>query len=1088
MPGSIGWTYIPGTGVWRSGKPVLTWCPTVTRHLAHYSTRGHIAARRVTIAVGDTEVTVPITDVVDGSVWTRFPVAGVGEKTVRDVLRNIVDAQAAALPLGTTTPRWEAGRLELPPADVLPAGYLAVAGEAQEWRELLRQVARSPRMALVVGLAVGGLYVRPLGRQSYTVHLPGGSSEGKTSTLRAAAAVFGDPRNSVIKPWASTQQGIPTLHRAVGTLTTFRDELGSSEYRGDRLGKMILFLMEGCERDRSDRSGGGLVESPGSWHGALISTGNASIVDQIDNEAISARVIEIEGPLSLDADHADWVRNTALIVHGHGLAAIAERGWEPKVFSTVADAMFAEIGTGTEKVARRIAWHLAMGAAGAHLLAELADVPELAADVTETARTVLAEQLRGLSERGARPGDRLLSLVADWMASNPGAFPTRQRYVSSMAGEFPLKDVCGWDLRDDDPAGDVAIIPTRLRDYAERAGITDLTIALKDLRKGGRLLTDAGKLMKRVRVGSDDPRAYTFTGLYGQPEPVPLPDPPPEASSPPRPPRRDGQNWSADPMPTTGPAAPAEGPLSPPAPCLTCGELSAWQRSGQPIHAGCDDPAPAVAVITNPPAESMIATPGPVPAAPAAPVLAAPVLAAPVLAVAADTGGLYVSGGELLDAAGALESLPAFLARVIELMPEGGSVAITADVATALGYPAAPKRAETFAEADRRKRASRKKVEPEPDPRAAIEGRAAGWLPADAGLQAWTTWRHPESGTRVHVLVIEWSGTDASSHVLITPDLSAAQACHRLTAWHRATGTPYVMTAGISGCNLLVAKRHHGRAPLRKWEPPTDCPAAGGAEHGYDHLRPESQWTEAERSASHVIGFDMRKAYLAGFAGADFAMDRLEHVGISGGFDKTRAGYWLISQPWKPFDLLPDLRGREISVSGKVAPVWVTTPRADLLLQTGMPEEMIVDAWLSPRATGHSARIGRAMAETLRDALKALSTPQSDDDAALAASLKAAYRETYGQIQRPTGSVYRQDWADTVIGHCWAAITRAVIRIGTQTGRWPVALDIDCAYYATSPAALPFDNPGFDTTDAPGKFAIKSIQTIEQFRAGRGAR
>ncbi len=86
------------------------------------------------------------------------------------------------------------------------------------------------------------------------VHLPGASSEGKTITLRAAAAVFGNP-DKVILPWSVTAQGPGAWLRTLRMLTGFRDELGASKMTSGRLESAVFGFMQGAERDRSSRAG-----------------------------------------------------------------------------------------------------------------------------------------------------------------------------------------------------------------------------------------------------------------------------------------------------------------------------------------------------------------------------------------------------------------------------------------------------------------------------------------------------------------------------------------------------------------------------------------------------------------------------------------------------------------------------------------------------------------------------------------------------------------------------------------------------------------------------------------------------------------
>lgn len=524
VPGSKGYTYLTGrgAGVWlTSGAKdpetvqILQWCPEVTAHMGGFNPRGRLVKRVVTLNVGKDSATVRMSDLDELSTWEQFPGAiGFAKREVREVLANVVAHQAAKLELMPLHPRWVNGRLHLPPADALPRGYGVTSGSLDDWRALLREIARSPRMVLVSGLAVGGLYVQPLQRQSYMIHVPGASSEGKTTTETAAASFFGDPQH-VIMPWSVTKQGPGSWLRSMVLMTGFRDELGAANLNGSQLETLLFTLLQGAERDMSSKTGD-YRESQGSWHGALISTGNESILGQIANEGIAARVVEITGPFTLSAEHADTVTDLAAGCHGHGLLALAERGPAPLKFRHMVTTALEGIGA-LSGVPGRIAQHLAMGVAGAQVIAELAGVPEFARAAPAAARGVLAELMSGLAERGARPGDRLLDALRGSLLSAPAAWPTRERYVKGLTDSFGMaREVFGWDLvGDPDTPGDLAVIPSKLGGIAAEAGINDAGIALQDLKKR-KLLTpdrDGKHLQRKIRVGTRTPRAYLISGI-----------------------------------------------------------------------------------------------------------------------------------------------------------------------------------------------------------------------------------------------------------------------------------------------------------------------------------------------------------------------------------------------------------------------------------------------------------------------------------------------------------------------------------------------------------------------------------------------
>lgn len=531
VPGSPGWEYRPGEAVWYQGKLVLTWCPVVNRHLAAFDARGDLASRKVTIAVGQFTATVQLADVVDGGVWTnRIPAPGIGDKRVREVLRNIIDDQAIMLPVTPMHPRWVDGRLVLPPLDVLPRGYGVVAGTVDEFRALLLEIARAPRMVLICGLAVGGLYVGPLRHHSYSTHLPGSSSEGKTTGAIGGAAMFGLPGplddGAVMRIWSVTKQGPGAWARSLSTLPGFRDELGAAGLTPAQLESLMFQLLEGAERDRSSMHGDH-QESPGNFRSSLTTTGNESILDRIANEGMAARILEFPAPVTLNAEHADRIDTLAERAHGHALMAIVDRGPTPDEFKVLVTQALEDIGQPSGGVPRRVAGHLAFGVAAARMLAELFSVPEFSAAVVEAAQAVLDDLTTRLMERGMKPADRLLAALAGSMASSPSLWPTRSEYGREVEAGGPVRGVLGWDVSDDRVPGEVAVVPTELSGIAEKAGIVDPYIALRELVRRGLLhrQEDGKNLARVINVNGKKQRAYLISGVAPKDVPVVQPEP-----------------------------------------------------------------------------------------------------------------------------------------------------------------------------------------------------------------------------------------------------------------------------------------------------------------------------------------------------------------------------------------------------------------------------------------------------------------------------------------------------------------------------------------------------------------------------------
>ncbi|MER7127295.1 hypothetical protein [Micrococcus luteus] len=437
-------------------------------------------------------------------------------------------------------------------------------------------------------------------------------------------------------------------------------------------------------------------------------------------------------------------------------------------------------------------------------------------------------------------------------------------------------------------------------------------------------------------------------------------------------------------------------------------------------------------------------------------------------------------------------SMPALLGHVLSVMPSGGTIALTSAVAQRVGYPDRPENAKPGRGV--RKPARKGQVA---ESRAVVEGRAHGWEISDRGIGAWTIWR---AGTQsVAVVVLDWLDHKAmgvSSFPCLTSGHDPMAAAYILSRYRQLTGVSLVMTAGSSGVNMLRGRRGQGgRAPLLKWDGGR-TPANDVRERMLVWDRPRELWTPEEVSAPYVVPWDTRAAYLAAQSTAELPYDALERTGVERGFEPHRSGYWQVAGPWTPYSLLPSLTGHH---SGAVP---LTTATVRLLIDEGMPEEMITDAWLAPirhdsrgKEIAHTGRITRGVAERLRDGLAAIPEDCADpEETHVRAMIKATYREMTGMLERGTPFVRRPDWSDMIIGTSRSALLRKVISAGKSSGRWPLRIDSDCVYYAAQTPDHATENPGLPVDGRIGKMRedkkamtmaefLKSVESAEGDRA-----
>ena len=330
---------------------------------------------------------------------------------------------------------------------------------------LRRAYVSSPTAAVAILGALGAPLLRPLGAPNFAVHFPGESSRGKTTRVRMAASVYGDPNNAQwLGSWNTTSNAMEFRARGLCDLPLCFDEVGAGDGRVDQ---SIYMLVNGQGRSRGDRSLSS--RKTATWRTIILSTGEHELATTKANAGAQVRVLQFRvtgfegmGAADIDAMREACERNSGQVGGVWLEAAAGVTDWSEHVTRFLdLKAEFRALANGP--LAQRQAAYFAF----------LAVVEELASDVLgigdSDARTVRAlfAQLSSENEVTAS-GVRAALDVSSWIGVRAQSFPTLTRNTSGqlkVTGRERLREVFG--VRHD---GRVLFYPSALRDFLEERG------------------------------------------------------------------------------------------------------------------------------------------------------------------------------------------------------------------------------------------------------------------------------------------------------------------------------------------------------------------------------------------------------------------------------------------------------------------------------------------------------------------------------------------------------------------------------------------------------------------------------------------
>lgn len=147
------------------------------------------------------------------------------------------------------------------------------SGTAEQWRDSVAGLAAgNSRLVFALSIAFAGPLAEVADEDSGGFHLRGGSSSGKSTVLKAAASVWGDPK-TYPRLWRATANGLEGLAALHNDGLLILDEL--SQIDPKEAGEAAYMLANGQGKARASRTG--TARQSARWRLLFLSAGEESL-------------------------------------------------------------------------------------------------------------------------------------------------------------------------------------------------------------------------------------------------------------------------------------------------------------------------------------------------------------------------------------------------------------------------------------------------------------------------------------------------------------------------------------------------------------------------------------------------------------------------------------------------------------------------------------------------------------------------------------------------------------------------------------------------------------------------------------------
>jgi putative DNA primase/helicase len=385
------------------------------------------------------------------------------------------------------------------------ADALSSAGDFEAWREAVKSILPYPRAALGLYASLAAPVLKVLDAPSFVVDFSGSTSTGKTTVLRLAASVWGNPEpgSGILRTWNSTRVYIERASAVLHDLPLILDDTKGVKHP-NLVAQTIYDYTTGQGRGRGCKVGLG---ASSSWRGVLIPSGEQKATSFTQDAGQHAHVLALWGS-PFGGPNAEVVNGLVRVIrsdYGHAgpqfVRFLLEHHDEwPDYCKEHNDARwrYAEKAAGNP-VAARLADNLATLNLTAALASRALGLPY--SDPIEP----LYEDLMREAAEADKPKEAIIAALS-WATSRSSTFYGRHR--ETPEGK-PTEPYGGWNGRWDANEGYsfIAFGPVNLKTFLSSVGFHPDSI-LRSWKDRGWLETDGddSRLTKKIRLGSTSTR------------------------------------------------------------------------------------------------------------------------------------------------------------------------------------------------------------------------------------------------------------------------------------------------------------------------------------------------------------------------------------------------------------------------------------------------------------------------------------------------------------------------------------------------------------------------------------------------------